>query len=232
MYKYLVALIILFIIFFVYIHIAKITSINNKLDILQVFDPDPDLAYELLEHNQPIIFQRELIFWKNFNTLLGQSLNDIKALITSHPEMDYSTSIKLNLEPYNLPLSYDWEIDIREIILDDTNGIFFIKQNNYLQMFGCISGSFNIIVIPPNQSKKLDPFSNYVSSKDASIMLNAEPLDLNYIEIIIREGNLIYIPWGWCYFIYRPVNTINNNNENKDKSIILDCLNKSVINIF
>lgn len=227
MYRYLAALIILVVILFFYAHITKITNVNNHLDILQVHDPEPELAYELLCHNQPIVFQRELAFWKDFNKLLGQPLDYIKNSITSQPEMNYSTSIKMNLEPYNLPLSYDWLIDIRPISLDDTNGIFFIKQVNYLQMFGCVSGQFRIIITPPDQSSKLEPFTNNVSNKNANAMLDAQPMELNYIEIIIREGNLIYIPWGWHYFIYRPALANSNGTE----SIILDCLNKSVINL-
>jgi hypothetical protein len=224
MYKYLAALVILFLVFFFYVHIARITDVNNHLDILQVQDPDPQLAYELLSHNQPIVFQRELAFWKDFNKLLGKPLEEIKSTIIANPDINYSTSIKTNLEPYNLPLSYDWLIDIRPVVLDDNNGIFFIRQVNYLQMFGCMSGQFRIIITPPDQSSKLEPFTNYVSSVDATKMLNAEPMELNYIEIIVREGNLVYIPWGWHYFIYRP-STLDGN------SVILDCLNKSIINI-
>jgi hypothetical protein len=227
MYKYLAALVILFIIFFFYIHIIKITAPNNHLDILQVFDPEPELAYELLGHNQPIVFQRELEFWKDFNKLLGQPLETIKNKIATHSEVNYSLSIKMNLEPYNLPLSYDWLIDIRPVILDDTNGIFFIKQSNYLQMFGCVVGQFRIIITPPDQTPKLEPFTNYVSSKDATGMLDAQPIDLNYIEIIVRVGNLVYIPYGWHYFIYKPI-----TNEGSSECVILDCLNKSAINIF
>jgi len=226
MYKYLAALVILFAIFFLYVHITKITTANNHLDILQVHDPDPELAYELLGNNQPIVFQRELEFWKDFNKLLGQPLETIKNEISTHPEINYSTSIKMNLEPYNLPLSYDWIIDIRTIVLDDTNGIFFIKQSNYLQMFGCVAGQFRIIITPPDQSPKLEPFTNYVSSKDATGMLDAQPMELNYIEIIVRVGNLVYIPWGWHYFIYRP-----NTGDGDGKCVILDCLNKSAINL-
>ena len=224
MYRYLASLVILFLIFFFYVHITRITTVNNNLDILQVQDPEPELAYELLGHNQPIVFQRELAFWKDFNKLLGKPLDEIKSTITAHPEMNYSTSIKMNLEPYNLPLSYDWLIDIRPVVLDDTSGIFFIRQVNYLQIFGCVSGQFRIIITPPDQSSKLEPFANYVSSVDATKMLDAQPMELNYIEIIVREGNLVYIPWGWHYFIYRP-------NTSEANCVILDCLNKSAINI-
>jgi len=226
MIKYITSLFILLIILFFYIHISKIRKINNHLDILQVHDPDPELAYELLSHNQPIVFQKELAFWKSFNQFLGQSLSNIKTLITTKPENDYSTSIKVNLEPYNLPLSYDWAIDIRNVVMTDNTGIFFIKQSNYLQLFGCVSGVFHIIITPPDQTKLLEPFKNLVSGKDATSLLNAEPLELNYIEIVVRQGNLVYIPYGWHYFIYRPT-TLPTSEE----TVIVDCLNKSILNV-
>jgi hypothetical protein len=225
MYKYIASLIILFLIFFIYIHISKISKYNNHLDILQVYDPDPDLAYELLSHNQPIVFQKELAFWKDFNKLLHKPLTEIKQDIASHPEIDYSTSIKANLEPYNLPLSYDWIVDIRGITMDDSSGIFFIKQSNYLQMFGCMTGQFRIIIAPTDQSAKLEPFKNLVSSKDVTALLDTDPLELNYIEIVVRQGNLVYIPYGWHYFIYRP-------STATEETVIVDCLNKSVLNMF
>jgi len=56
-------------------------------------------------------------------------------------------------------------------------------------------------------------------------MLDAQPMELNYIEIIVREGNLIYIPWGWHYFTYKPITL-------EGECVILDCLNKSAINLF
>jgi hypothetical protein len=229
MFRYLASLFILFIIFFLYVHVIKLKTDNNHLNIIQVHDPDPDLAYELLSHNQPIILQKELAFWKDFNKLLGKSLATIKQSISEHPQIDYSTSIKMNLEPYNLPLSYDWLIDIRQVSLDDSNGIFFIKQTNYLQVFGCVTGQFRIIITPPDQSPKLIPFINNVSSVDSSKLLDSQPMELNYIEIIIRQSNLIYIPYGWHYFIYNPA---ASNTESSSECVIVDCINKSILNLF
>ena len=230
MLKYIGCLLVLFIFFFAYCHINTLKTINNNLNILQTYDPEPELALELFSQHQPIIFQRELLFWKEFNKLLGLNINDIKNAITnnitnatssSKPEINYTEIIKTNLEPYNLPLSYDWNIDIRNIILDDKNGIFFIRQQNYLQCFGCITGEFRIIITPPNQSPKLEPFTNHVSTLDATTLLDKEPLEINFIEIVIRQGNLIYIPWNWLYFIYKP--------SNITECVIIDCLNNSIL---
>ena len=120
-------------------------------------------------------------------------------------------------------MSYDWSIDIRNIVLDDKNGIFFVQQKNYLQCFGCVSGEFRIIIAPPDQLSKLEPIINNVSSVDATALLDKEPMELNFIEIIIRKGNLIYIPWNWLYFIYKP--------SHIQETVIIDCLNNSVISI-
>ena len=223
--KYISSLFILFIIFFIYCHISKLKIINNELKILQVSDPDDTIIYELFNNHQPIIFQKELLFWKKFNTFIGKSLNDINNEILTNTTIQYSNYIKNNLEMYNLPLSYDWNIDIRNIILNSTSSIFFIKQNNYLQFFGCVSGEMRVIIAPQDQTYIVQPFINMVSSIDATSILDKDPIVMNYIEIIVREGNMIYIPYNWIYFIY------NNNNNNNKECVIVDCINQSVLNI-
>jgi len=221
--KYISLLLILFIIFFIYCHISRLRIINNELKILQVADPNVDIAYELLDNHQPIVFQKELLYWKEFNTFIGKSLIDINNTITTNNQINYSDYIKNNLEIYNLPLSYDWNIDIRNVILDSNSSIFFIKQTNYLQLFGCVSGEMRIIIAPPNQSHLVQPFTNLVSTLDATSLLDKDPMEINFIEIIVRKGNMIYIPYNWMYFIYTQ-STINN------ECVIVDCINQSVLN--
>ena len=222
--KYISSLFILFIIFFIYCHISKLKTLNNELKILQVSDPDTDIAYDLFNQHQPIVFQKELFFWKEFNKFISKPLNEINNSITTNTHIQYSDYIKNNLEIYNLPLSYDWNIDIRNVILDTSSSIFFIKQNNYLQLFGCVSGEMRIIIAPPDQTHIVQPFINMVSNIDATQILDKEPMEMNYIEIIVREGNMIYIPYNWIYFIY-------NDNSNANECVIVDCINQSVLNM-
>ena len=224
--KYISTLLLLFIIFFIYCHITRLKIINNELKILQVSDPDTDIAYELFNHHQPIVFQKELLFWKEFNTFISKPLSEINNSITTNTQIQYSDYIKNNIEIYNLPLSYDWNIDIRNVILDNTSAIFFIKQNNYLQLFGCVSGEMRIIIAPPDQTHIVQPFINMVSNIDATSILDKEPMEMNYIEIIVREGNMIYIPYNWIYFMYN-----GNGNGNSNECVIVDCINQSALNI-
>lgn len=222
--RYIFCFIVLLIIVFIYCHVTNLTVQNNHLDIIQVNDPDVELILELLNNYQPMIMQKELLFWKELNKLIGKSLIEIKKNISSHPEINYTESIKTNLEPLNLPLSYDWNIDIRNVIIDDKSGIFLIKQNNFRQCFGCITGEFRIIIAPPDQSKYCEPFINSVSTKNIHDFLDKVPQEMNFIEVIIRKGNIIYIPWGWLYFIYSS----NLSNE----CVIIDCSNKSILSNF
>ena len=219
--NYITAFIILFIILFSYCHISRLKTINNELKILQAVDPDSDIVYDLLDKHQPIILQREMLYWKEFNNLIGDSLLNIKTMISKNSTTKYSDYIKNNIDIYNLPLSYDWNIDIRNVVLNSKSAIFFTKQNNYMQLFGCVTGEMRVIITAPDQYDLLKPFVNMVSSIDATPILDKDPMELNFIEIIIRKGNIIYIPWGWCYFIY-------NNNPNEE-CVIIDCVNSSML---
>jgi hypothetical protein len=225
MLNYICAIIIIFIVFFFYCHISRVKTLNNDLNILQIGDTDPEVLYDLLSKHQPIVYQREIYAWKYFNKLIGQPLDIIKNTIATSTEINYADVIKINLEPNNLPLSYDWNIDIRNVVLNETSSIFFIRQLNYMQLFGCVKGEIRIIISPPNQSAFFGSFINSVSSLDATQLLDKDPMEVNFIEIIIRTGNMIYIPYGWHYFIYKNTKTPNN-----DETILIDCLNKSMLN--
>ena len=55
--------------------------------------------------------------------------------------------------------------------------------------------------------------------------------EMNFIEIILREGNMIYIPFGWFYFIYGNHLDLDTPDRNPFReTIILNCINKSLIN--
>jgi hypothetical protein len=222
---YCCSFIILFIILFLYCHSSRLKTINNDLKILQVSDPTFDIVYDLFSHRQPIIFQKELVLWKEINTFIGKDLNYINNTISSNKHINYSDYIKNNLDICDLPLSYDWNIDIRNVNLNETASIFFVKQTNYLQLIGCVSGEMRIIIAPPNQSEFVKPFINMVSTYDATQLLDKDPIEMNFIEIIVREGNMIYIPYQWIYFIYKH----NQNNQLND-CVIIDCINQSLLN--
>lgn len=224
MMKYVASLIILFIVFFIYCHITRLKTTSNELRILQVADPEPELLFEMFAQHLPIVYQREIYAWKYFNKLIGKPLTEIQTAISTSSEIDYSDIIKQNLEPNNLPLSYDWTIDLRNVVLNEKAAIFFVKQCNYMQLFGCVRGEMRVIISPPDQASMFGTFINNVSSLDVTALLDKNPIEVKFIEIIVRCGNMLYIPYGWHYFIYK-----NAALEGNDEVIVIDCLNKSVL---
>ena len=90
-----------------------------------------------------------------------------------------------------------------------------------------------IIITPPDQTNHVQPFINMVSTVDATSILNKEPIEMNYIEIIVREGNMIYIPYNWLYYIYKGNSKHKQSTTTKyttDECVIVDCINQSVFN--
>ena len=78
--NYISLFIILIIVLFSYCHISKLKTLNNELKILQTVDPDFDIVFNLLEKHQPIVLQKEIFYWKEFNNLIGESLVNINVL--------------------------------------------------------------------------------------------------------------------------------------------------------
>lgn len=204
---------------------------NNEMNILQIYDPEPENLFNLYNNNLPIIIQSELQNWDGFNELIGINYDMIKSVINENLE-DILTIIKGNLQFHNNIFSYNWNIDVKKITFNYDSPIFMIQQNNLLQLFSTITGEARIILMNPEHHSKLGNFKNNVSDKDITEEINKPDTKLDFIEIILREGNMIYIPYGWHYFMYGNnfINNDTNNNDINDETIILDCINLSLIN--
>lgn len=204
---------------------------NNEMNILQIYDPEPENLFNLYNNNLPIIIQSELQNWDGFNELIGINYDMIKSVINENLE-DILTIIKGNLQFHNNIFSYNWNIDVKKITFNYDSPIFMIQQNNLLQLFSTITGEARIILMNPEHHSKLGNFKNNVSDKDITEEINKPDTKLDFIEIILREGNMIYIPYGWHYFMYgnNLINNDTNNNDINDETIILDCINLSLIN--
>ena len=70
--NYITLFIILIIVLSSYCHVSNLKILNNELKILQTVDPDFDIVFNLLEKHQPIVLQKEIFYWKEFNNLIGK----------------------------------------------------------------------------------------------------------------------------------------------------------------
>ncbi len=245
------------IIILVLMHVLAWRTVNYDMKILQTSHGAPALIYDLLLKHSPMIYQNEIEQWDDAYILIDQSLLDIKEIIATYPNI--SNIIKQNLALNNKPFTYDWNINIKPILNGPNAHIYMTYEKNYLELVVCITGIVKIVLLKPFinhilELKYLGKMNNCVSTIDITPLLNIEPLqssqhdEFEFIEVVLRSGNMIYIPYKWYYYIYNVtvpiptidintnVNTNNDNNENNENNlgecVIMHCINKSIIDIF
>lgn len=201
------------------------TQTNNSMNIIQVSLPESDLLFELYDSKSPIIFQQEIEDWDGINSLLGRNYQEITEVIQENKK-DALEIIKGYLQFHQPLLSMQWHINFQEVLYTFNSPIYIVQELNYLHLVGNITGEIRIILIPPNEHEKLGEFNNNVSKNDLTPLLNQETPGFEFIEVIVRQGNMIYIPYLWHYFIYKA------EFENSDnQTTILNMINKSWLDL-
>ena len=116
------------------------------------------------------------------------------------------------LIPYSLLLSVGWNTSI--IMYDiyyEMDYFELVNKNRFL--IGQISGESRLLLASPNQKKCLEPIitknknnnqiqrsSHHFWNEDKNNQ-NTAFNQLEFIDIILREGNILYIPKGWWYLM-------------------------------
>lgn len=223
--KYVIVLIIAIFAVFCISQKQYIQRINNTMTIIQVSLPESDTLYQLYGERSPIVFQNEIQDWDGINILLGRDNQDINHIVSEHKK-DILQIITGYLQFHQPLLTYDWFIDFQKIIYTFNSPIFIIQQQNYHHMVSNMNGEIRIILIPPNEHSKLGEFINNVSKQDLTPLLNQETPNFEFIEVVVREGNMVYIPYQWHYFIYKA----EFENDTSDTTI-MNAINKSYLDI-
>ena len=110
-------------------------------------------------------------------------------------------------------MSLGWEYTImkRNQSIRDNH---FILERDYRKLFIQIMGTQRFYLIPPKQdhlikrnitNNQIVSQVNFWDKKQTS----EEPFNkVEYIEIILREGNILFIPKGWWYLRANQSNTL------------------------
>ena len=199
-------------------HYMQLTKKNNELRILQAFDPDEETSYHLFKQKLPLILVDEIFLWSIEDeenperTIIDKPLSELGPILA---DKTVHRRIIQNLDHYALALSRGWALSLETIKNDAKSAIVPKQERNYMHLIGCISGEMRIMLFPPNTDSKT------VNDPDLAAKLMDPKLEIPCLEIIIRVGNMIYIPVGWWWFPY-----------SHDKTIILDAVNSSVFGVF
>jgi hypothetical protein len=199
-------------------HYIQLTKKNNELRILQTFDPDEETSYHLFKQKLPLILVDEIFLWSLEDeenpdrTIIDKPLSELGPILA---DKTVHRRIIQNLDHYALALSRGWALSLETIKNDANSSIVPKQEKNYMHLIGCISGEMRIMLFPPNTDSKT------VNDPELATKLMDPKQEIACLEIIIRVGNMIYIPVGWWWFPY-----------SHEKTIILDAVNSSLFGIF
>ena len=233
--KIILYIFLLFIILFVFLltcHYISLNKHSEEIEILQAETPNFDVIQDLINKNQPTVFRQTLYGWEPIIHIFDANMDDINYLINNNN--NFNKDILDCLSSYSMFLSLGWEYKFLNKH-KDTRENHFVLQKNHRHLFAQIMGIQRFYLIPPNQkqyietktiqdednNKQIVSKTNFWNKNETAI----EPFNkIKYIEIILREGNILYIPKGWWYL-----------RVQEDDNLLFEAVNISIfsfINIF
>lgn len=233
MITYIIALFIFLTIFILVSHSINNKRINTELKIQQTEHPDINMITLLQSKKLPTIYLYELELWEGFDLLIGEEYETIKEVLDNKEAF---SKLKYYLQSYNLPLTTKWDITYHKNNTEwEQLPQHPMKEMSYNHLIINFSGLMMICLFNPSKENLilLDKKSNDNKSNTSNINNNIniktiiqdeeqiKKTGLEYIIVPVRPSNMIYIPYGWYYWIYNGI---------QDKyCCYLDCKNKSIV---
>lgn len=199
----------------IYCYISNLNKISTDIAaILQKDNPTEDDIQDLLVQKQPTIFADILYEWEAIAEIYDMPIELITELLAAKPFIQLLTT---HLVPYSLLFSRGWKLQATERSPDPENPYehYFRLESHHRHFIAQITGIQRIYIASPNQTTFLTPVEIETTSNTNTISINKtrctvdfynetetakEPFNkLQYIEIVLREGNMLYIPRGWWY---------------------------------
>lgn len=224
MIKYIFILFIFLAIFILVSHSINNKRVNTELKIQQTEHPDINMISLLQSKKLPTVYLYELELWEGFDLLIGEDYETIKEVLDNKEAF---SKLKYYLQPYNLPLTTKWDITYHK---NNTEWEQLpeqpVKETSYNHLLVNFSGLIMICLFNPVKENLalLDRLGETNETNIKEIIQDEEQIKktgLEYIIVPIRPSNMIYIPYGWYYWVYNGI---------QDKyCCYLDCKNKSVV---
>lgn len=225
---YIFILILILIIFLIYCQVLSLKKRNNDIQILQSETPNENTIQNLIVEKYPTVFRQVLFGWEPIIETFDTSINHINHLIKTNNE--FTEDLIKCLNSYSMCFSLGWDYDFNEYKKHQKDNYFTLEQE-HRHIICQITGEQKILLASPSQSKyiksqKLNKniknniisTTNFWNKKETC----KKPFcNLEYIEIILREGNILYIPEGWWFL-----------SIIEEDSIVLNAYNLSFISLF
>ena len=175
---------------------------NNNYEILQGNNPIKDEYETILKNKSVAVFT-------NIFTLL-----DLPSLSSSEETKQKQILVE-HFKYYHIPLTFTYNFKIEREEQDSYKPI--IKVNSYRFLKVLVKGLKKIIIFNPEQEPNLYINKGHCNldfwKKDKTDVPNF--YKLKYIEVILKDNQMVYIPYGWWYSEYNLSDThsISSNSE-------------------
>lgn len=185
-----------------YFQYSYINSHNNSYDILQYQNPNKAMFENIVQEKNITILTDiptdELVYNKIPLKDLYQKTYDA---MNNIQKTQVQKTITTNFEYYNIPLKTNSNANLY-IQNKDTCGRLK-KQTNYRFLLCVLKGTLKIALFSPNNSQYL-----YLNDNTKTSQVDVWNQDIKkyplleqakYIEVLVHENQMIYIPIHWIY---------------------------------
>lgn len=226
---YIILIVIAIILTFLTSHILSYKHINMDpgINIQQTEHPSPDVIYKMMSTRLPCIFMYEIELWDGYDLLIGYPYEAISTVLLDNKDL-IKTLKKEYLTPFALPLSRDWSVNL--IKQEQTWADLItkpIKEVHYNHLIGNFTGLMMVCLIHPKHEKLITDYLDTTNSSNDKLTsftkyLETDNPDLEYLTVPIRPGHVLYIPYGWYYYIYC--------GQEKSYTLYMDLVNNTWFN--
>jgi len=201
--------------FLAFSHFMNYTKITNEpLSILQSEQPVPEVIENMMAKKQPIIFLYELELWDGVDLIIGYPHDEITAVLKDNKDL-IKTIKTVYLRPYSVSFTKDWliKLETRQTGWDELPSQP-TREQSYTHLIANLSGLMVICLIHPSKINKtgstipeliqsgFDFKTALANQQTLTVAADDNTNQFDYITVPVRPSNMIYIPYGWYYWIY------------------------------
>jgi len=232
---YILALICVIIGVLIYCYIQNLYKISNETEIIQKDVPTDNEIQDMLVLKQPAIFIDILYGWDAIVEIFDA---DMEYIIEIMKIKEFIEVMDNHLSPFSLLFSMGWDYNITERTRETHKYKHFYLESNHRHLIGQITGTQRIFLASPKQTLYITPITSTTTTSITSTKTHPpfnktycsidfwnekeiqEPPfnNLQFIEIILREGNLLYIPRGWWFL-----------QVCEEPGLVIETINKSLL---
>lgn len=172
--------------------------------------------YEILQGNNPIKDEFETILKTKSVAVFTNILPglDLSKLMSTTEEIKKQT-LYGHFKYYHIPLAFTYNFKIEKEIEESSKPITRVTSYRYIKVL--VKGLKKIIIFNPEQEPNLYISNGYCTldfwKKDKSDVPNF--YKLKYIEVILKDNQMIYIPYGWWYSEYNLSDTHSVSSQSE-----------------